>query len=220
MTDQKKFLDAEGVKYLWSKINMQDYPNNETLMAVINAIDETKADKNELVQSDWDENDETSLAYIQNRTHYDGIKEKIIYTNTLSWELQSNNYYKIYQRGGLFTLEDGVQYKIDLGEEIFIGTAQDVGSDGVICSLAGSKGNSAQMENHYIMIMNNASYRPLDNFTLNSCIPVFKQLDEKFIPWPDENDALELLGETEMVEAAAAADGSIYIEDTSVIYTL
>ena len=45
MADQKKFLDAEGVKYLWSKINMQDYPNNETLMGVIEAIDETKADK-------------------------------------------------------------------------------------------------------------------------------------------------------------------------------
>ena len=44
MADVKKFLDAEGVKYLWSKVNMQDYPNNETLMAVINAIDETKAD--------------------------------------------------------------------------------------------------------------------------------------------------------------------------------
>jgi hypothetical protein len=48
MSDIKKFLDQEGVKYLWSKINMQDYPNNETLMAVINAIDETKADKSEL----------------------------------------------------------------------------------------------------------------------------------------------------------------------------
>ena len=45
MADTKKFLDAEGVKYLWSKINMQDYPNNEMLMDVIEAIDETKADK-------------------------------------------------------------------------------------------------------------------------------------------------------------------------------
>jgi hypothetical protein len=27
---------------------MEDYPNNETLRAVISAIDETKADKNEL----------------------------------------------------------------------------------------------------------------------------------------------------------------------------
>ena len=39
-----KFLDAEGVKYLWSKINMQDYPNNETLMDVIEAIDEIGTD--------------------------------------------------------------------------------------------------------------------------------------------------------------------------------
>lgn len=43
--DNKKYLDQEGVKFLWSKISMEDYPNNETLMAVINAIDETKADK-------------------------------------------------------------------------------------------------------------------------------------------------------------------------------
>ena len=48
MSDTKKFLDYEGVKHLWSKINMNDYPNNETLMAVINAIDETKADSNAL----------------------------------------------------------------------------------------------------------------------------------------------------------------------------
>ena len=43
-----KFLDAEGLQYLWSKISMEDYPNNETLMAVINAIDETKADKDDI----------------------------------------------------------------------------------------------------------------------------------------------------------------------------
>lgn len=50
MSKEKKFLDYEGVKYLWSKINMQDYPNNQTLIDVINAIDETKADKNELAK--------------------------------------------------------------------------------------------------------------------------------------------------------------------------
>jgi hypothetical protein len=25
---QQKFLDQEGLKYLWSQISMQDYPNN------------------------------------------------------------------------------------------------------------------------------------------------------------------------------------------------
>jgi hypothetical protein len=48
MSTQQKFLSEEGVKYLWSQISMQDYPNNETLISVINAIDETKADRTEL----------------------------------------------------------------------------------------------------------------------------------------------------------------------------
>lgn len=43
--DIKKFLDQEGLAYLWKKLSLQDYPNNDTLVAVINAIDENKADK-------------------------------------------------------------------------------------------------------------------------------------------------------------------------------
>lgn len=40
-----KFLDDKGLQYLWSKIALEDYPNNETLVAIINAIDEEKLDK-------------------------------------------------------------------------------------------------------------------------------------------------------------------------------
>lgn len=43
--EKEKFLDQAGLEYLWSKISIKDYPNNETLIAVLNAIDETKADK-------------------------------------------------------------------------------------------------------------------------------------------------------------------------------
>ena len=52
MSEQKKFLDANGVRILWDKISMQDYPNNATLMAVINAIDATKADREEVPEID------------------------------------------------------------------------------------------------------------------------------------------------------------------------
>lgn len=41
----KKFLDQEGLSYLWKKLSLQDYPNNDTLVAIINAIDENKLDK-------------------------------------------------------------------------------------------------------------------------------------------------------------------------------
>ena len=44
-----KVLDEKGLAYLWSKISMEDYPNNETLIAVLNAIDSTKADKDDVV---------------------------------------------------------------------------------------------------------------------------------------------------------------------------
>ena len=48
--EQKKFLDAEGVAYLWKQLSLEDYPNNATLVSVINAIDNTKADKEELTK--------------------------------------------------------------------------------------------------------------------------------------------------------------------------
>lgn len=41
MPNENKFLDANGVQYLWSKVNMNDYPNNETLISVIDAIDDS-----------------------------------------------------------------------------------------------------------------------------------------------------------------------------------
>jgi hypothetical protein len=39
MANTQKFLDEKGIQHLWSKISMEDYPNNETLIAVLNAID-------------------------------------------------------------------------------------------------------------------------------------------------------------------------------------
>lgn len=49
MVDEKKFLDQSGVEYLWSQLSLEDYPNNETLIAILNAIDTTKQDKNLIV---------------------------------------------------------------------------------------------------------------------------------------------------------------------------
>lgn len=48
MSDVIKVLDAAGVKALYDLLSLQDYPNNDVLMAVINAIDATKLDKNKM----------------------------------------------------------------------------------------------------------------------------------------------------------------------------
>ena len=48
MSDVIKVLDANGVKALFDLLSLQDYPNNDVLMAVINAIDATKLDRNKM----------------------------------------------------------------------------------------------------------------------------------------------------------------------------
>ena len=40
-----KVLTEDGLKTLWKQISMEDYPNNDTLIAVLDAIDATKLDK-------------------------------------------------------------------------------------------------------------------------------------------------------------------------------
>lgn len=57
MAEPIKVLDAEGVKVLFDLLSLQDYPNNDVLMAVINAIDTTKLDKNRIFIGTKDEYD-------------------------------------------------------------------------------------------------------------------------------------------------------------------
>lgn len=126
MADQKKFLDYEGVKHLWSKINMQDYPNNETLMAVINAIDETKADRSDIpevpvtsvngmtgdvvveqVQADWNQNDESAIDFIKNKPDEmtkDDALELLVELNIVSPVTNED--------GSIYTDENGAIYTI------------------------------------------------------------------------------------------------------------
>lgn len=51
MSDTKRFLDEKGVAYLYKQLSLEDYPNNETLSGILKAIDETKADREEVILS-------------------------------------------------------------------------------------------------------------------------------------------------------------------------
>ena len=187
MAKEKKFLDYEGVKHLWSKVNMQDYPNNETLMAVINAIDETKADRNELIQSDWNQNDESAIDYVKNRTHYtyDAFIDILAneeftyyYGEGAGSVLKSTNQYQNF-------LKEGLVCNIVLNNEKY---------DDIVLAV-----DDAWPSNYYVFTLNNVEYLlfgegdyiclylmndfTTTNVTLSlsvkeSCI---KQLDPKYI---------------------------------------
>ena len=118
MDDEKKYLDYEGVRYLWSKISMEDYPNNELLMAVIDAIDETKANKEYVddlfsqkiqEQADWNETNNLELSYIKNKPF--GYKDDLYTNPELSFSLLRDSIYvgKIPQElTNLFTTGDKI----------------------------------------------------------------------------------------------------------------
>ena len=104
-----KFLDIEGLKVLWNQISLQDYPNNETLKAVIEAIDETKQDKNLVVTIDEDKRASHTpaeiLAYQTN-----GAKA-VFYTGGVeSAFLEGNNKVSVFYSS--FINSDKIQFTI------------------------------------------------------------------------------------------------------------
>jgi hypothetical protein len=64
-------------------VNLNDYPNNEVLMAVINAIDETKVDKVEgkgLSTNDYTTEDKEKVAKISDETEDTQLVSFVEYT--------------------------------------------------------------------------------------------------------------------------------------------
>lgn len=101
-----KYLDSNGVTYLWQKLSLNDYPNNGTLVSIINAIDETKANKNETpsldpatglvlasqlpqISNTYSTEEQVSGAWIDGRTIY---KRTVVYSQTFT----STNHWAYY----------------------------------------------------------------------------------------------------------------------------
>ena len=105
MVNEKKFLDQTGVQYLWSQLSLEDYPNNETLIAVLNAIDETKADKDELFSGSWEDLKDKPFGY---KDEYVTIIEEQEYVNNsslrLSYFYSPGNYRVIIDQTNIYTI--------------------------------------------------------------------------------------------------------------------
>lgn len=168
MNETRKFLDQKGVEYLWSKLSMQDYPNNETLMAVIEAIDETKADKTDIVQSDWEQNDEVASDYIKNRTHYD--TKEILLDIILTEDSYNGFAYRAQYNGIEFNV--GQTYIVEIN-----GTAYEC----VCYEERGSGYNTlASSVGGFIIYPFQLDCQTTGRITVKA--RDLKQLDEKFIP--------------------------------------
>ena len=105
--DNKKYLDQKGVEYLWSKLSLEDYPNNELLIAVINAIDEGKADKTEIP---------TKISQLENDSNFTSEEQ----VEALFKKLNSNTILGFYCIEDVTVIIDGtsIEYPANSNVEI------------------------------------------------------------------------------------------------------
>ena len=139
MSSEKKFLDSQGLEYLWSKINMQDYPNNDALVAIIDAIDESKADKiAEYLASPnsitWN-GDKTAYEYMTIEEDLYLVKiaglsaarSAMFNIDAIEFGIMNNNKFELIGPGGFTTIGDNIWGNEEAGVFIIANSEEDAG---------------------------------------------------------------------------------------------
>ena len=183
----QKFIDRDGLKVLWNQVNLKDYPNNETLMAVIDAIDETKADKDELFSKSW--NDLTDRPFYSEETEKWVIdKQEVTFDNSSFVSMRGlsddfitlfntvGSHLKVYWNGSIYECE--VKYH-NIAYYNYIDFAD----------------RRAYLEADVLTISNTTAELETQTYEFGVFVPqeTVKTLDEKFIPkitssWNDLED--------------------------------
>ena len=84
------FLDKKGVEFLWSQLSLEDYPNNETLIAVLDAVDRTKADKENVAFIS--EEDSEDIVVVETASPYAGTIHRFsVEVNCAPMYIQEDN---------------------------------------------------------------------------------------------------------------------------------
>ena len=223
------FLDYEGVKHLWSKVSMKDYPNNETLAAVINAIDETKADKSELFSGSWND--------LEDKPFYNENIEVVLLNEVIQMTSHfegNGTYFRFHDVSAgdhtRFKLEDGATYRVTFNDEIYICTAYRGGFDTVLGSYDASNIGDVEVYKYPFSITGYEVYvvGNVDSATFKVEKGEFalKTLDDKFISdniarvsdIPKElttEDAIALATETGLIDPIATTSDNTILTDVN-----
>lgn len=195
-------------------------------------------------QADWNQNDETAADYIKNRTHYED--EPL----TISWDTENREQPDLdYITSPLYLVETD-EAKLEIiknctwakcgrnnQEAVYILNKYNHDNYIIFSVVEEADITDAWKVRALLTLKDNVSVpyqvgiyptkglylqwdREYNEFISPFICDTIHKLDPKFIPWPDENDALELVAELGVVEPVAAADGSIYTDKNGLIFSL
>ena len=107
------------------------------------------ANKPTIVQGDWDVNNDSDMAYIKNRTHYDYTEyTSITFSETykpVASSLINDTYYYGEKTGGSLNITSGNIYKVDSNNTTYISTCQSVPIPGQALANTGKVLGNAQL---------------------------------------------------------------------------
>lgn len=176
-----------------------------------------KADKSDIVQPDWNQNDEIQFDYVKNRTHYEYHEVLWQHTFTES-DIQIYNYFSAdtspidLKRGNTYVVEvNGVSVKCIAYEEYgsgFININTKVGNISVVISNNYSMYNDTRY---------NARASEMCTVVLKASTPTVHKLDEKFIPdsiaRKENIPAAPMMVTTRSIDAGSAFDPSVTVAE-------
>lgn len=221
----QKFIDKDGLKVLWNQISLKDYPNNETLMAVIDAIDETKANKDEIVQADWNQNDETANDFIKNRPFHDEIitNEIIPYqtitfndNGTANYSVQDPNFENLEVGTNVIVNFDGIIYNTEIINNAYYGDylmmAEIVTEDNITVQIMTEDGSNFIVANltgeHTLSVIEGTPLKQLDEKYIPETIARVEQLPETIT----DEETLYILAEAGLVNVITDENGDIFTD--------
>lgn len=153
---------------------------------IYDIYDEGAARKDEILQSDWDQNDSTQLDYVKNRTHYDNSEMTLLVDETI--EITStttdtfNSYFDIELGQEYVVIFDGITYRCVGFDDASYNTIGSVYGDYSVYPFGiynEHNRDDDESNNRLCIFVQTEGSHTVEVYSVSGTI---KQLDEKFIP--------------------------------------
>lgn len=188
------------------------------------------------IQTDWNQNDETAVDFIKNRTHYEEVVTDDIDITGLEYDIlfeHNGTTLVLTEHNKNIPFALGQVWSCNVGSRISELTVKEA-DDGTLYASSGSGGYPSPST--YYITPNTAAIAPSfgSNFGTSAVLTgvsgtyvatetQIHRLDEKYIPdtimrTPSEDDALELVAELGLAEPMTDDEGNILTDENGVLF--
>lgn len=181
------------------------------------------------VQSDWNQNDESQLDYVKNRTHYEeenlidiagleySVEGAIGYASGIEYSIKSpfelgqkwNVWHDVSDSGNADLRYENLDVQEDADGNLYIG---DLATSSIPFYV---KNQTVCFSYSFLQAINPSIFKIVGVSGTYTGEPIVHQLDEKYIPTATDDEIIALLAQEDMLPVVADSDGSLLADENS-----